>query len=147
MSQMQMLASDQFLSISEILKEHLENLPGGDTLYHIEDYVRTLPEMIPEASKRDIIAKIITAANLNKNTMAVDGEKRMEILREYAGNFSAATESYVFSRLDEVDKLQERIDQLRDEIKARHELQEKQITVINNEMQRLKTAISFLSSF
>ena len=144
MSQMQLFASEKFLSISEILKEHLENLPGGDNLYHIEDYVRTLPEMIPEASKRDIIAKIIAAANLDKTTMMADGERRMEILREYAGNCSAATDAYVFSRLDEVDKLQERIDQLREEIKIRHEMQEKQITVINNEMQRLKKAISFL---
>ena len=144
---MQLFASEKFLSISEILKEHLANTPRGDSLYQIEDYVRTLPDMIPEASKRDIVAKIIVAANLDKNTMIDDGKKRIDILSEYAGNCSTATDSYVFSRLDEIDKLQERIDRLRDEIKVRHEMQEKQIAVINSEMQRLKTIISFLSGF
>ena len=147
MSQMQLFASDQFLNISEILKEHIENSSRENSLYQIEDYVRTLPDMIPDASRRDIVAKIIVAANLDKNTMMADGEKRMEILREYASTFSTNTDSYVFSRLDEIEKLQERIDILRDEIKARHELQEKQITIINDEMQRLKTIISFLSGF
>ena len=144
---MQLFTSDQFLEISEILKEHIQSSSREHSLYQIEDYVRTLPDMIPDASRRDIVAKIIVAANLDKNTLMDDGERRMDILREYASNFSAATDSYVFSRLDEVDKLQERIDQLRDEIKARHELQEKQITIINSEMQRLKTIISFLSGF
>ena len=147
MSQMQLFASEKFLSISEILKEHIENTPGGNALYHIEDYVRTLPDMIPEASKRDIIAKIIVAANLDIKNMKNDAVKRMDILSEYAGNCSKSTDAYVFSRLDEVDKLQERIDRLREEIKIRHEMQEQQITAINNEMQRLKTIVSFLSGF
>ena len=146
MSQSHTPATDQFLDIADILKEFNSGSSRNNSLYQIEDYIKTLPDMIPEASRRDILAKIISASNIEKGDLVGDGEKRLELLGEYAKNFSSNTDALVFSRLDEIDQLNERISNLRKEIKARHELQEKQIGVINNEVQRIKSIMSFLSA-
>ena len=145
MSQMQQPQADRLLDVGEIFKSRIAGSSNDNSLDQVDDYIKTLPDMIPEQSKLDIIAKIIVAANLDKNVLISDGERRMDILRGYAKDFSANTDSFVSSRLYEVEKLEQRTSQLRDDIKSRHELQEKQITVVNNEMQRLNSIISFLS--
>ena len=146
MSQGHTPVTDQFLDIADILKEFNSDSSRKSPIYQVEDYIRTLPDMIPETSQRDILAKIIVASNIDKDSLINDGEKRLDILKEYAKNFSANTDALVFSHLDEIDRLYKQISNLRKEIKTRHELQEKQIDVINNEVQRIKSIMSFLSA-
>ena len=145
MSQLPESDTDRFLDVSEILKDYIDGFCRDDTLCQFEDYVRTLPGMIPEQSRRDIVSKIMVAAGLDKEKLIGDGEKRMDILSEYARNFSANTDTFVFPRLDEIEKLEKRISELQSEIKSRHDLQEKQTAVLNNEMKRLETILTFLA--
>ena len=144
MSQTQQSVTEQFLEVREILKDHTDASSKENSPELIEDYIRTLPEMIPEDSRRDIVRKIIVAAKLDKDIIVGDSERRIDILSRYVKSFSASTDNFVRFRLDEIDELEKRISRLREEIKTRHELQERQIGAINDEMQRLNTVMSFL---
>ena len=116
-----------------------------DTIYLVEEYLKTLPESLPDDSRREIVGKIIAASGFDYDLLMGDGVLRVKMLKEYAERFAQYTDDYVSSRQAELDELEQQTIRVRRLIDNRRELHKKQFLTIEAEAQRLKDILTFIS--
>ena len=137
--------TDRYLSIEELYAVLSVNLKRTDTIYLIEEYLKTLPESLPDESRREIVSKIVAASGFDFDLLIGDGVLRMKMLKEYAERFAKYTDDFVSARNSEVDELEQHIMRIRRMIENRRDLHKKQFFVIEAEAQRLKDILTFIS--
>jgi len=137
--------ADRYLDIDELYKALSINSKRTDTIYLIEEYLKTLPESLPDESRREIINKIVAASGFDFDLLMGDGVLRVKILKEYAEKFARHTDEYVSARNTELDELDQQIMRIRRLIENRRDLHKKQFFAIEAEAQRLKDILTFIS--
>ena len=137
--------TDKYLDIEELYEVLALKLKRTDTIYLIEEYIKTLPESLPDESRREIVSKIVAASGFDFDLLIGDGVLRMKTLKEYAERFAKYTDDFVSARNAEVDELEGQILRIRRMIENRRELHKKQFFVIEAEAQRLKEILTFIS--
>ena len=116
-----------------------------DTIYLIEEYLKSLPETLPDESRREIVSKIVLASGFDYDLLMGDGVLRVKVLKEYAERFSQHTDDYVAARQAELEELDKQILRIREMIEDRRDLHKKQFFAIEAEAQRLKDILTFIS--
>jgi len=137
--------TDRFLNTEELYDALALRSKKTDTIYLIEDYLQTLPGSLPDASKREIVNKIITASGFDYDLLMGDGVLRVKMLKEYAERFARHTDDYIAARQAELDELDQQILRTRRLIENRKDLHKKQFFSIEAEAQRLKEILTFIS--
>jgi len=137
--------TDRYLNIEELFDVLSIKSKKTDTVYLIEEYLRTLPDSLPDASRRDIVLKIINASGFDYDLLLGDGVLRVKMLKEYAERFARYTDEYISARQAELDELDQQILRVRRLIENRRELHKKQFYSIEAEAQRLKEILTFIS--
>jgi len=137
--------TDRYLSINELYDALALRPRKTDSVYLIEEYLKTLPDSLPDSSRREIVNKIITASGFDYDLLMGDGVLRVKMLKEYAERFARHTDDYVAARNAELEALEQQIQRTRKLIDNRKDLHKKQFFTIEAEAQRLKEILTFIS--
>ena len=137
--------TDRYLEIEELYEALSIRSKRTDTIYLVEEYLKTLPDSLPDESRREIVTKIVAASGFDFDLLMGDGVLRVKMLKEYAERFAQYTEDYVSARNSELDGLEQQILRVRKLIEGRRELHKKQFFTIEAEAQRLKEILTFIS--
>jgi len=137
--------TDRYLNTEELYDALALRSKKTDSIYLIEDYLQTLPDSLPEASRREIVSKLIAASGFDYDLLMGDGVLRVKMLREYAERFARHTDDYIAARQAELDEMDQQILRTRRLIENRKELHKKQFFSIEAEAQRLKEILTFIS--
>jgi hypothetical protein len=134
-----------YLDIEELYEALSLRSKRTDTIYLIEEYLKTLPESLPDESRREIVGKIVAASGFDFDLLIGDGVLRVKMLKEYAERFAKYTDDFVSARNAEVDELEQQIMRIRRQTENRRDLHKKQFFAIEAEAQRLKDILTFIS--
>jgi len=137
--------TEKYLDIEELYEALSLKSKRTDTIYLIEEYLRTLPASLPDDARRDIVGRIVAASGFDFDLLMGDGILRVKMLKEYAERFARHTDDYISARNTEVGELEQQIVRLRKLIENRRELHKKQFFAIEAEAQRLKDILTFIS--
>jgi len=137
--------TDRFLNTEELYEALALRSKKQDTIYLIEEYLQTLPDSLPDSSRRDIIGKLLTASGFDYDLLMGDGVLRVKMLKEYAERFARHTDDYIAARQAELEELNQQILRTNRLIENRKELHKKQFFSIEAEAQRLKDVLTFIS--
>ena len=137
--------ANQYLEIDELYEALSLKSKRTETIYLVEEYLKTLPDSLPDESKREIVGKIIVASGFDYDILMGDGVLRVKMLKEYAERFAQQTDEYVSARQAELEELEQQIIRVRKLVENRRELHKKQFFTIESEAQRLKDILSFIS--
>jgi len=137
--------TDKYLNINELYDALALRSKKTDTIYLIEEYLQTLPDSLPDSSRREIVNKIISASGFDYDLLMGDGVLRVKMLKEYAERFARHTDDYIAARQAEIDEMDQNILRARRLIENRKELHKKQFFTIEAEAQRLKEILTFIS--
>ena len=137
--------TDRFLSTDELYDALALRAKKTDTIYLIEEYLQTLPDSLPDSSRREIVGKLIAASGFDFDLLMGDGVLRVKMLKEYAERFARHTDDYITARQAEIDEMEQQILRSRKLIDNRRELHKKQFFSIEAEAQRLKEILTFVS--
>ena len=137
--------TDRYLDIPELYDALAIRSKRTDTIYLVEEYINTLPDSLPDESRREIVSKIVAASGFDFDLLMGDGVLRVKMLKEYAERFAHHTDEYIAARQSELDALDQQILRVRKMIENRRELHKKQFFAIETEAQRLKDILSFIT--
>jgi len=137
--------TDRFLNTDELYEALALRSKKQDSIYLIEEYLQTLPESLPDSSRRDIVNRLLSASGFDYDLLMGDGVLRVKMLKEYAERFARHTDDYIAARQAELDELDQQILRTRRLIENRKELHKKQFFSIEAEAQRLKDVLTFIS--
>ena len=137
--------TERYLDIEELFEVLAVKCKKTDTIYLIEEYVKSLPESLPVDSRREIVGKIVAASGFDYDLLMGDGVLRVRTLKEYAEKFARHTDDYIISCQADIDELDQQIARLRKLIENRRDLHKKQFFAIEAEAQRLKEILTFIS--
>jgi len=137
--------TDRFLDVEQLYEALALRSKRTDTIYLVEEYLKTLPDSLPDESRREIVRRIVAASGFDFDILLGDGVLRVKMLKEYAERFARHTDDYVMSRQYELDDLEQQILRIRRLIENRRELHKKQFFAIEAEAQRLKDILTFIS--
>ena len=137
--------TERYLDVDELFEVLSLKQQRTDTVYLIEEYLKTLPDSLPDESRRDIVRKIVAASGFDFDFLMGDGVLRVRALKEYAEKFARHTDEYVAARNTELAELEQQSLRVRHLIESRKELHKKQFFAIEAEAQRLKEILSFIS--
>jgi len=137
--------TERFLNTEELYEALALRSKKTDSIYLIEEYLQTLPDSLPDSSRRDIVGKLIAASGFDYDLLMGDGVLRVKMLKEYAERFARHTDDYIAARQAELDELDQQILRTRRLIENRKELHKKQFFSIEAEAQRLKEILTFIS--
>lgn len=136
---------DKFMEVEEIYQALNLKTGGTDTIYLVEEYMKTLPDSLPAESRRAIIMKIVGASGFDFDKLLNDGIERVTKLNEYAASFAQQTDKIVARHNSELDALEKQIQRVRELIGDRKNLHKRQFLSIENEAQRLKEVLDFVT--
>ncbi|GHV32934.1 hypothetical protein FACS18949_05540 [Clostridia bacterium] len=136
---------DRFMEVAALYGAFSMKTAGTDTIYLIEEYMKSLPDSLPAESRRAIIMKLIGASGFNFDGLLGDGIDRVNKLNEYASQFAQRTDDYIAQRNAELDALDMQMQQIRGMIDKRRTLHKQQFFVIETEAQRLKEILDFIT--
>jgi len=137
--------TDRFLNTEELYEALSLTPKKTDSIYLIEEYLQTLPESLPDSSRREIVAKLLAASGFDYDLLMGDGVLRVKMLKEYAERFARHTDDYIAARQAELDELDQQILRTRRLIENRKDLHKKQFFSIEAEAQRLKEVLTYIS--
>ena len=137
--------TDRYLEVDDLYEALAIKSKRTDSIYLVEEYLKTLPDSLPDDSRREIVTKIVAASGFDFDRLMGDGVLRVRMLKEYAESFAQYTENYVNARHAELDELEQQIMRVRTLIEARRELHKRQFFTIEAEAQRLKEILTFIS--
>jgi len=135
-----------FLEIEELYAALSLRSKRTDSIYLVEEYMKSLPESLPLESRREIVSRIIAASGFDYDLLQGDGIMRVKLLKEYAERFARFTDDYVAMRQAELDSLEQQMYTINDLIESRRDLHKRQFFAIEAEAQRLKDILTFISS-
>jgi len=137
--------TERFLNTDELYEALALRSKKTDSIYLIEEYLQTLPDSLPDSSRREIVGKLIAASGFDYDLLMGDGVLRVKMLKEYAERFARHTDDYIAARQAELDEMDQQILRTRRLIENRKELHKKQFFSIEAEAQRLKEILTFIS--
>ena len=137
--------TDRFMEVEDLYSAFSMRTLGTDTIYLVEDYMKTLPDSLPAESRRTIIMKIIGASGFDFDRLLSDGIDRVNKLNEYAGQFAQRTDDYVSRCNSAIDSLEQQMQQVHAQIEKRKALHKQQFFAIETEAQRLKEILDFIT--
>jgi hypothetical protein len=136
---------DQYLEIHQLYEMFHMKAGGVDTVYLLEEYIKTLPDSLPAELRRSIIMRIVQASGFDFDRLLSDGIDRVSKLNDYAAEFAGHTDSVVNQQNGVIAELERQIEMVRGVINERINLHKKQFLTIENEAQRLKEILDFIT--
>lgn len=138
--------SDKNISIEDIYKKFGMNGNGVNTIFMLEKFINALPEKLPLDIKKDSVINILEASNTDLNMLINDGEKRLDILTNFAKDFSSSTSQAIEKCKTEIVKLNNLIKDYEEQIYLKESMLLEQNNDIKAETEKIKNTISFFKN-
>lgn len=116
------------------------------SIFKVEEFGNHLPDNLPSDVKRQSVIGILTASGLEVEDLLEDAEKRIEALKEVAVKTTENSNQVVIEKEEEIAELLNRIDNLKQDVIDRKKLQEKQDTILDEELVKISQILKFISS-
>jgi hypothetical protein len=131
------------MTINEIYSIYnLEN-SNINTIFMLGNFINALPENLPYEIKKKTVMNIISASNTDLNKLMSDGEKRINVLKQFSDDFYSTIEGDISNLHAEIKKLSELIDKHKEQISIRTNMLEEQNHAIKYEAQKINSIIDF----
>jgi len=137
--------TNRYLDIEELYEALSLQSKRTDTIFLVEEYLKTLPDSLPDDSRREIVRRIVSASGFDYDLLMGDGVLRVKMLKDYAERFARHTDEYIAARQSELDELDQQMVRVRRLIENRKGLHKRQFFAIEAEAQRLKEILTFIS--
>jgi len=138
--------SDKNISIEDIYKKFGMNGNGVNTIFMLEKFITALPEKLPLDIKKDSVINILEASNTDLNMLINDGEKRLEILNNFAKDFSQSTSQAIDRCKAEIVKLNNLIKDYEEQIYLKESMLLEQNNDIKAETEKINNTINFFKN-
>lgn len=138
--------SEKNISIEDIYKKFGMNGNGVNTIFMLEKFINALPEKLPLDIKKDSVINILEASNTDLNMLINDGEKRLDILTNYAKDFSQSTSQAIERCKAEIVKLNSLIKDYEEQIYLKESMLLEQNNDIKAETEKIKNTMNFFKS-
>lgn len=136
---------DRHNDISEIYNIYNLKLDGINTIFVIENFLKALPEYLPEDVKRQSLFDIIVSSGMSMETLMGDGSERLKSLNAFFDQFSTNTNKNIQEREKEIEVLVKKINQCKTEIQGLEQLRDTQKATIDYEVQKVSNILHFVN--
>lgn len=135
------------LPIDEIYSVYnLDNLTITDTVFVLENFIKALPEELPEYVKKATVNNILVASAMNLDKLLTDGTKRNTSLETFITDYTTQTTDSINTLKQEISKLSAIINDYQQQIKHKEMLLQEQSALVKEEAARLTNIIEFFNS-
>lgn len=138
--------SEKNISIEDIYKKFGMNGNGVNTIFMLEKFINALPEKLPLDIKKDSVINILEASNTDLNMLINDGEKRLDILTNFAKDFSQSTSQAIERCKAEIVKLNSLIKNYEEQIYLKESMLLEQNNDIKAETEKINNTINFFKN-
>lgn len=114
-----------------------------NTIFMLEKFINALPENLPLDIKRQSVINILEASDTNLNMLISDGEKRLNILNTFAKDYFNSTTEKIEQYKSEIAKLNDLINNYKEQIKLKESMLLEQNNVIKYETEKINSTINF----
>ncbi len=125
------------VSVEDVYKKRQLDKDINSTIFIAEEYMKALPENLPNDVKRESTLNIIKASRIKKDDLLNDAYVRIDALNTVLEDTVSKTASLKKMNEEKIDNLNKRILELRETIKERFEYEEKQTSLLEYEIQRI----------
>lgn len=136
---------DRHNEISEIYNIYNLKQDGINTIFIIENFLKALPEYLPEEIKRQSLFDIIASSGMNIENLITDGSERLKSLNAFFDQFTTNTNKNIQEREKEIELLVKKINQCKTEIQGFEQLRDTQKATIDYEVQKVSNILRFVS--
>jgi hypothetical protein len=136
---------DRHNEVSEVYNIYNLKLDGINTIFIIENFLKALPEYLPEDVKRQSLFDIIASSGMNMETLITDGSERLKSLNAFFEQFSTNTNKNIQEREKEIELLVKKINQCKTEIQGFEQLRDTQKATIDYEVQKVSNILRFVN--
>lgn len=137
---------DKPLSMKEVYEKYNIDHEVVKTIFIIERFLKALPVNLPNDVKRQSVLNIISASNMNVDILLKDGNDRVDILNTFLNVMTMDTENIINDSRKEIEKLEKEISKYKEMICKREELQKEQNSMIEYEIDSIKSITNFLNT-
>ncbi|HBM75333.1 MAG TPA: hypothetical protein DD429_07235 [Clostridiaceae bacterium] len=135
---------DRPMKVKEIYIKAGQLSDGINTIFIIENYSNALPMNLPSEVKKQSVLNLITASGLNMQNIIRDGHDKLRLLNAFLHNFSSKTNEVITNNESEINKLTEKINQLKKANADMEKLMQEQKSIIEFEEERIQGLIDFV---
>ena len=135
---------EDFLTVEEIY-EKAEISDLTKSIFKAEEFGNHLPNDLPSEVKRQSVIGILTASGLEVEELFEDAEKRINALKEVSTVTTEKSNQVITEKEQETIDLLNQIDSLKQDIIDRKAAQEKQDSIIKEELNKIGQILKFIS--
>jgi hypothetical protein len=135
---------DKHNDIKEIYNIYNLRIDGINTIFIIENFLKALPEYLPEDVKRQSLFDIIASSGMNIENLISDGSERLKSLNSFFDQFSTNTNKNIQEREKDIEILVKKINQCKVEIDGLKQLRDTQKATIDYETQKVSNILHFV---
>lgn len=136
---------DRHNEIGDIYNTYNLKLEGINTIFIIENFLKALPEYLPEDVKRQSLFDIIASSGMNMEKLINDGSERLKSLNAFFDQFSTNTNKNIQDREKEIEALVKKINQCKTEIQGFEQLKDTQKATVEYEVQKVSNILRFVN--
>ena len=135
---------DKHNDIKEVYNIYNLKIDGINTIFIIENFLKALPEYLPEDVKRQSLFDIIASSGMNIENLITDGSERLKSLNSFFDQFSTNTNKNIQEREKDIEVLVKKINQCKVEIDGLKQLKDAQKATIDYETQKVSNILHFV---
>ena len=124
----------------------LDNKAVTATVFYLENLIHALPAELPEYVKKTTIDNIISASNIDINTLLNDGLERFRQLEQFQQSFSSTNYDEIASLKEEIERLNAIISGYQQTIKQKETLVQTENESIETEKARINHILTFFKA-
>jgi len=136
---------EDFLTVEEIYGK-IEMSDLSKSIFKIEEFKKHFPDSLPSEVKRQTVIGILEAAGLSLEELIEDAEGRINALKGVSVVTNEKSNLVVMEKEEEIDSLLSKIDSLKQDNIDRKTAQEKQDSLIDEELDKIGQILKFISS-
>ncbi|MFT8314260.1 MAG: hypothetical protein ABF633_08360 [Clostridium sp.] len=134
------------LTINEIYLSHDIENSNVDTIFMLGNFINALPENLPHEVRKKSIISIINSSNMDLNKLISDGEKRLNILKQFSKENYDSTTIVIEDYKNQIAKLSKLISNYEEQIQVSENLLKEQNNIIKYETEKIDNIINFFSN-
>ena len=135
---------DRHNEIGEVYNIYNLKLDGINTIFVIENFLKALPEYLPEDVKRQSLFDIVDSSGMSLENLIKDGSERLKSLNAFFDQFSTNISKNIQDREKDIDMLVKKINQCKSEIEGLQQLKDTQKATIDYEVQKVSNILHFV---
>jgi hypothetical protein len=114
------------------------------SIFKIQEVKNVLPENLPTEALKQSVQGVLGVSGLNVEDLLTDADTRITILDAALQKITDETNIIVSNSEESIEKLEEKINILKEAINNRKKLQEDSEAIVNTEKQNIQSIIDFL---